>query len=48
MNHVKRTIYLNKNRSYDDFIINSLFGQITLKTLDLCPLGINAFSEFEF
>ena len=47
-NRVKHTIYLNKNRSYDDFIINSLFGQITLKTLDIYPLGINAFSEFEF
>ncbi len=48
MNRIKSTIYLNKKRSYNDFVINSLFGQITLKTLDLCPLGINAFSEFEF
>ena len=48
MNRIKSTIYLNKKRSYNDFVVNSLFGQITLKTLDLCPLGINAFSEFEF
>lgn len=47
-NKIKNTFYLNTVRSYDDFVINSLFGQVSLKTLDLCPLGINAFSEFEF
>ena len=47
-NKIKNTFYFNTVRSYDDFVINSLFGQVSLKTLDLCPLGINAFSEFEF
>lgn len=47
-NKIKNTFYLNTVRSYDDFVINSLFGQVSLKTFDLCPLGINAFSEFEF
>lgn len=44
---VKRTIFLNNIRTQNDFILNSLFGQISLKTMDIYPQGINAFSEFE-
>lgn len=47
-NTIKRTIYFNNVREHTDFVINSLFGQISLKTMDFHPLGINAFSEFEF
>lgn len=46
-NTIKRTIYFNNIRTHNDFIINSLFGQISLKTLDINSMGINAFSDFK-